>query len=96
MKRGDFNRKLYDRVRKMDHRQMQEFFNQVFDSGYAAGEREEAEKSQVPELIGLEEKLQEIRGIGGAKARAISEVVKEFIVRKGADADENSSAVPRE
>ena len=37
MKRGDFNRKLYDRVRKMDHRQMQEFFNQVFDSGYAAG-----------------------------------------------------------
>lgn len=96
MKRGEFNRKLYDRVRKMDHRQMQEFFNQVFDSGYAAGEKEAAEENQVPELIGLEEKLQEIRGIGGAKARAISETVKEFLERKGADADENSSALSGE
>ena len=96
MKRGDFNRKLYDRVRKMDHRQMQEFFNQVFDSGYVSGKKEAAEESQVPELIGLEEKLQEIRGIGGAKARAISETVKKFFVGKGTGADENSSAVPRE
>ena len=31
------------------------------------------------ELIGLEEKLQEIRGIGGAKARAICEAVKDFL-----------------
>ena len=37
MKREDFNRKMYDRVRKMDRCQMQVFFNQVFDSGYAAG-----------------------------------------------------------
>ncbi len=96
MKRGDFNRKLYDRVRKMDHRQMQEFYNQVFDSGYAAGVKDASEKRQVPELIGLEEKLQEIRGIGGAKARAISETVKEFLERKGADADENSSALSGE
>ncbi len=79
MKRGDFNRKLYDRVRKMDHRQMQEFFKQVFDSGYADGVKDASEKRQVPELIGLEEKLQEIRGIGGAKARAICEAVKDFL-----------------
>lgn len=93
MKRGDFNRKQYDRVRKMDHRQMQDFFNQVYDSGYADGEKEAQEERQVPELIGLEEKLQEIRGIGGAKARAICEAVKDFLKRKVSGADENSSAV---
>ncbi len=96
MKREDFNRKMYDRVRKMDRCQMQVFFNQVFDSGYAAGVKDMSEEMQVPELIGLEEKLQEIRGIGGAKARAISETVKKFFVGKGTGADENSSAVPRE
>ena len=63
MKREDFNRKMYDRVRKMDRCQMQVFFNQVFDSGYAAGVKDMSEEMQVPELIGLEEKLQEIRGI---------------------------------
>ena len=79
MKRGDFNRKQYERVRKMDHCQMQEFFGQVFDSGYAAGVKAASEDRQVPELIGLEEKLQEIRGIGGAKARAIAEKVEMFM-----------------
>ena len=63
MKREDFNRKMYDRVRKMDRCQMQVFFNQVFDSGYAAGVKDMSEERQVPELIGLEEKLQEIRVI---------------------------------
>lgn len=84
MKQGDLNRKQYDRIRKMDHKQMQDYFKGVYDSGYEAGVKATTEEREVPELIGLDEELQSIRGIGGAKARAICDVVKNFLERKTA------------
>lgn len=95
MKRGDFNRKQYDRVRKMDHGQMQEYFKGVFASGYEAGVKAASEKREAPELIGLEEELLSIRGIGSAKARSICDKVKEFLERK-AGRDESGVEISRE
>lgn len=82
MKQGDLNRKQYDRIRKMDHKQMQDYFKGVYDSGYEAGIKAATEDKEAPELIGLDEELQGIRGIGGAKARAICEVVRNFLERR--------------
>lgn len=73
------NRKQYERIRKMDHNQMCEYFNSVYKSGKDAGIAEAAENRKTPELIGLEEKLLEVRGIGAAKARYICDIVREHL-----------------
>jgi len=93
MKQGTLNRKQYDRIRKMDHKQMQDYFNEVRQSGFEAGVKAVSENQKTPELIGLEERLLEIRGIGGAKARSICEVVKTFLDRKESGADEAGSEI---
>ena len=82
MKQGTLNRKQYDKIRKMDHNQMQEYFKGIFASGYEAGVKAASEKREVPELVGLEDELLSIRGIGSAKARSICDKVKEFLERK--------------
>lgn len=82
MKQGTLNRKQYDKIRKMDHNQMQEYFKGIFVSGYEAGVKAASEKREVPELVGLEDELLSIRGIGSAKARSICDKVREFLERK--------------
>lgn len=82
MKQGTLNRKQYDKIRKMDHCQMQEYFRVIFTSGYEAGVKAASEKREVPELVGLEDELLSIRGIGSAKARSICDKVKDFLERK--------------
>ena len=97
MKKYELNRKQYDRIRKMDHNDMEEYMNAVYENGYRAGERAASEKAaEVPDLIGLEEEMQNIRGIGGAKARAVREVVKSFFERKVAGPDETGSEISGE
>lgn len=96
MKQGDLNRKQYDRIRKMDHKQMQDYIKGVYSAGYEAGVKAASENREVPELIGLEEMLQGIRGIGGAKARSICEVVKDFLERKEAGENETGSEISGE
>lgn len=82
MKQGTLNRKQYEKIRKMDHNQMQEYFKSVFSSGYEAGVKAASEKREVPELIGLEDDLLSIRGVGSAKARFICDIVREFLERR--------------
>ena len=61
MKKYELNRKQYDRIRKMDHNDMKEYLNAVYENGYRAGERAASEKAaEVPDLIGLEEEMQNI------------------------------------
>lgn len=75
----EINRKQYQEIRKMDHRQMQTFFNSVYDRG-----KEEAAKERpaLPNLDDLEEHLQNIRGVGGAKARMIAAEVRAYLESK--------------
>ena len=82
MKQGMLNRKQYDKIRKMDHGQMQDYFGGVYALGYEAGVKAASEKREVPELVGLEDELLSIRGIGSAKARLICEKIREFLERK--------------
>lgn len=93
MKR-EFNRKQYDRVRKMDHHQMTMFFNEVYDSGYEKGVQDGEKKAvtnipeqtpALPDMTGLDEFLQNIKGVGGAKARVVAEAVVVFLERKAAE-----------
>lgn len=95
MKQRTLNRKQYEKIRKMDHSQMQDYFKGVFLSGYEAGVKASSEKREVPELIGLEDDLLSIRGIGSAKARFICDIVKEFLERKAGN-DEAGVEVSRE
>ena len=61
MKKYELNRKQYDRIRKMDHNDMKEYLNAVYENGYSAGERAVSEKAaEVPDLAGLEEEMQNI------------------------------------
>ncbi len=85
MKQGILNRKKYEQIRKFDHTQMQEYFRGVFASGYEAGVKAASEKREVPELVGLEDELLSIRGIGSAKARSICDQVRDFLERKAKD-----------
>lgn len=95
MNQGTLNRKQYDKIRKMDHGQMQEYIKSVFISGYEAGIKAVSEKREVPELVGLEDELLSIRGIGSAKARSICDKVKEFLERKVGN-DESSVEISGE
>ena len=76
------NRKKYLDIKKYDHGQMKEYLTEVFSSGYEEGVKAASGEREVPELIGLEDELLSIRGIGSAKARSICEKVKEFLERK--------------
>ena len=82
MKKFELNRKKYQEIRKYDHNDMKEYLNTVYENGYRAGEIAASAKVELPDLDGLEEALQEIRGIGGAKARAVCESVKAFLESK--------------
>lgn len=46
MKKYELNRKQYDRIRKMDHNDMKEYLNAVYENGYRAGEKERYLKKQ--------------------------------------------------
>ncbi len=93
MKQVTLNKKQYDKIRKMDHGQMQNYFKGVYALGYESGVKAASEKREVPELVGLEDELLSIRGIGIAKARLIYEKVREFLERK-AGHDEISAEMP--
>ena len=51
---------------------------------------------KVCEGMTAEEEMQNIRGIGGAKARAVCEVIKSFFERKVAGPDETGSEISGE
>ena len=79
MKQTELNRKKYNQIRKMDHRQMQEYFDLVYESGYTAGAKAASGSGGIPDLAGLDEELQAIRGIGCIKAKLICGKVEEFL-----------------
>lgn len=91
MMRRELNRKQYEKVRKMDHNQMTVYINGIYDDGYEKGVQDgkaqaESEKPEpgIPDLTGLDDFLQGIKGVGGAKARVVAEAVTVFLERKAA------------
>lgn len=73
MKKLEINRKKYGEVKKMDHRQMTQWVNDVFEAGYNMGQLD-ADELNNPEIIKAQgvteflETLQEgkVKGVGGS------------------------------
>jgi len=72
----ELNRKVYQSVKKMDHNQMNNFMQNMYDSGFKDGQ------ASVPTLdIGLIKKaLLNVKGIGEKKASDIVVAIEKEIV----------------
>ena len=68
----DLNRKEYERVKKMDHSQMQQWASDIFTKGQQS--MEVAPVQQLPE--DAMERLLNIKGIGEAKADMILDALQ--------------------
>lgn len=72
MRKYELNRKMYDKVRKMDHRQMKLWAESLYKSGFNDG------KETAPGLTGQEIRhaLLPINGIGKKKIDAIVDALE--------------------
>lgn len=83
-----FTRNEYNAIKRMDRKQMEDWIFEVHNKAYEAGcedGRKEIQEPELPDLTGLEEAIQKIRGVGGSKARLVSMVVKEYLEGKTAE-----------
>lgn len=81
MQKIDFTRKEYQKVRKYDHNQMAAYMQNIYEKGIRDGQMEAVGHENNVDLTGLTEHLQNIRGIGAAKARFVAEAVSKYIKR---------------
>ncbi len=69
MKEYTINRKVYDKVRKMDHKEMTEFFKNTYAEGYAAG------KKFVLSNANMKSVILGVKGVGEKKADEIMQAI---------------------
>ncbi|MCM1102000.1 MAG: hypothetical protein NC398_11520 [Acetatifactor muris] len=67
MKQYELNRKEYKEVKKMDHGQMSDFCNRIYQRGHEAGKKESAGLSEAE----LRKAVLRVKGIGEKKAEDI-------------------------
>lgn len=79
----EVNRKLYEKVRKMDHNTLRLFVNEIYSKGYKAGT--EAAEGLKPDEV--RQVLLSVKGIGEKKVDAIIEALNEAqtVKEKGID-----------
>lgn len=81
----EFTRKDYERIRKMDRGQMEAYIadrcKRSYEEGFEEGKKSGEENRWISsdKVIGLEEHLQGIRGIGASKARLVCREVLLFL-----------------
>lgn len=78
MKRYELNRKMYDKVKKMDHSQMKSFCEVVYIMGFEAG-KESASGLTAPEI---QEVLLQVKGIGKKKIDVITAALEKAMELK--------------
>lgn len=66
-KRIELNRKQYQQIRKMDHNQMEQYMNSVYEQGMDAGRQQAPSFNTALALA----KIGEIKGIGDIKLNQI-------------------------
>ncbi len=69
MKEYTINRKVYDKVRKMDHKQMTEFCKNIYSEGYAAGNKSALSDADMKSVI------LDVKGVGEKKADEIMRAI---------------------
>lgn len=77
MKEFTLNRKVYEKVRKMDHHTMAEFFKDAFMRGYAEGKKLLLPKDEMKTAI------MGVKGVGEKKAMDIMQAIDQAEKRKG-------------
>lgn len=68
-----FNRVLYKQIKKLDHKQMEEYIFGVYDKGFEAGKKAAGTSLH---LSDLETAIRGIKGIGAKKSAEIMEAIK--------------------
>lgn len=81
MEKVRLTRKKYQEIRKYDHNQMNEYIQSIYEEGFRCGQKNIPDNVKL-DLGELEERLQNIRGIGGAKARAVATEVLSLVGEK--------------
>lgn len=66
-KRVELNRKQYQQIRKMDHNQMEQYMNSVYEQGMDAGQQQAPSFNTALALA----RIGEIKGIGDIKLNQI-------------------------
>ena len=70
-----FNRVLYKQIKKLDHKQMEEYIFGIYDKGFEAGKKAAGASLH---LSDLETAIRGIKGIGEKKGAEIMEVIKDL------------------
>lgn len=79
MRKNELNRKMYQRIRKMDHSQMSEFMENLYKEGYAAG----AKATEGLTETEIRDALAGIKGIGEKKIDDIIGAMNLALKEKG-------------
>lgn len=79
MKEMKLDRKEYEKIRKMDHGQMQEYFLKTYLQGVDEGKRQAVKSTEDIDIDTLMQQIQTIKGIGGVKARKVADIVLDFL-----------------
>ncbi len=70
-----FNRETYKKIKKLDHKQMEEYIFGIYDKGFEAGKKAAGASLH---LSDLETAIRGIKGIGEKKGAEIMEVIKDL------------------
>jgi DNA polymerase/3'-5' exonuclease PolX len=77
VKEFTLNRKTYEKVRKMDHHTMADFFKDAFMKGYAEGKKSSLPKDE------LRTAIMGVKGVGEKKAEDIVQAIDQAERRGG-------------
>lgn len=68
MAKREFNRKEYEKVRRMDHNTMKEYIEEKYQRGYKDGQEQAAK--------GIEEALNKIRALSGIGPKKMEQIMQ--------------------
>ena len=78
MAKKELTRKEYEKIKRMDHHAMKCYIENVYQSGYDAGAREEPVDSthnKMPAIDRIRDEIGKIKGIGEKKQQAVIDAI---------------------
>lgn len=73
-----FPRKVYDKIKKMDHNTMHQYIKEIYTRGYTEGRASVCTMSDDE----LKEVIMSVKGVGEAKITSIVSAIREYEERK--------------
>lgn len=78
MAKKELTRKEYEKIKRMDHHAMKCYIENVYQSGYDAGAREEPvdpTHNKMPTIDRIRDEIGKIKGIGEKKQQAVIDAI---------------------